>query len=104
MDLEKVNAVGRLDGFLPTKPLSELDSNGRYVVTKMKKVQTKYGPRIIVELDANFVTYLPSRLAKHFDEEGSNSLKLMQEAVSTKNLQLQYLGGPYNNVQFKLLK
>lgn len=61
MDLEKVNAVGRFEGYLPTKALSEITKNGLYYMTKIKMVQTKYGPMIIVEVNADFISYLPSR-------------------------------------------
>lgn len=103
MDLDKVNAVGRFEGYLPTKSMSELSKNGLYYVTKMKKVQTKYGPRIIVEIDADFITYLPSRFAKHFEDD-PNSLEMMQEAATAKQLQMKYLGGAYNIVEFKFAK
>lgn len=102
MDLEKVNAVGRFEGYLPTKSLSELAKNGIYDVTKIKKVQTKYGPRIIVEMNADFISYLPSRFAKHFEED-PNSLEMMQEAAAAKQLQMKYLGGTYNIVEFAFL-
>lgn len=103
MDLEKVNAVGRFEGFLPTKPLSELTKNGLYYITKMKKVHTKYGLRIIVEVDADFITYLPARFSKHFEEEPT-SLEMMQEAAAAKNLQMKYIGGTYNIIEFKFSK
>ncbi|XP_043477880.1 formin-2-like [Leptopilina heterotoma] len=50
MDFQKVNATGRMERFLPTKPLSELTVNELYNVTKINKVQTKYGSRIVVDL------------------------------------------------------
>lgn len=87
MDLEKINSVGRFEGYLPTKPLSELTKNGVYYITKIKKVHTKYGPKIIVEVDADFITYLLSRFAKNYEEEPS-SLEMMQEAAAAKQLQM----------------
>ncbi|XP_043470192.1 uncharacterized protein LOC122503636 [Leptopilina heterotoma] len=103
MDLEKINSVGRFEGYLPTKVLAELMKDGLYYVTKMKKVQTKYGPRIIVEIDADFVTYLPTRFIKLFEDEPT-TLDMMKEAAVSKKLQMKYLGGPYNVVEFKVLQ
>lgn len=100
MDLQKANAVGRFEGFLPTKPLAELVVNGCYDVTKIKKVQTKYGSRFIAELNKDFTTFLPARFTKLFEEE-ENTLASVQEAAASKKLEMIFIGGKYNVVEFK---
>ena len=100
MDLQKINAIGRMEGFLPTKPLSELTPKCKYAVTKLSKIQTKYVARIVAELNAEYVVFLPARLLKVLEEDPT-TLEKMQEAASARRLQLRYLAGPYNNVEFK---
>ncbi|XP_051168847.1 uncharacterized protein LOC127286458 [Leptopilina boulardi] len=100
MDLQKLNAVGRMESFLPTKPLAELTPNGLYAVTKIKRVQTKFGVRIVAELDAAFTTFLPARFARLFEAEPT-SYTMMEEAAQSQTLQLKYLGGKFNEIQFE---
>ena len=52
MDLSKINKISRLDSFLPTKKLMELDIGRDYKITAMKK--TKFGSQIIVGFDNEF--------------------------------------------------
>ena len=72
----------------------------KYAVTKLSKIQTKYGARIVAELNAEYVVFLPARLLKVLEEDPT-TLEKMQEAASARRLQLRYLAGPYNNVEFK---
>ncbi|XP_043481817.1 uncharacterized protein LOC122510922 [Leptopilina heterotoma] len=99
MDFQKVNATGRMERFLPTKPLSELTVNELYNVTKINKVQTKYGSRIVVDLDATFTTFLPARFSKLFEDDPT-SFTMMEEAVQSEKLRLKYIDGfHFYNVQ-----
>ncbi|XP_043473488.1 uncharacterized protein LOC122505742 [Leptopilina heterotoma] len=100
MDFQKVNATGCMERFLPTKPLSELTVNELYNVTKINKVQTKYGSRIVVDLDATFTTFLPARFAKLFDADPT-SFTMMEEAVQLEKLRLKYIGGKFNVIEFE---
>ena len=61
MDLQKINAIGRMEGLLLTKPLSELPSKCKYAVMKLSKIQTEYGTRIVAELNAEYAVFLPSK-------------------------------------------
>ena len=54
MDLSKINKFSRLDNFLPTKKLMELEIGRDYKITAMKKPYTKFGSQIIVGLDNEF--------------------------------------------------
>ena len=76
MDLKKINAVGCTKGFLPTKPLSELTPRHKYPVTKIPKVQTKYGARIVVELNSTFNTFLPPRLLTVFEDRTLEEMQI----------------------------
>lgn len=82
MDLKKVNAIGYMEEFLPTRPLSELISKRKYTLTKIQKIQTKYGSRIVVELGGEYMVISPSRILKVLNED--STLEKMQEAATTK--------------------
>lgn len=100
-DMEKVNAVGRLEHFQTMKLLSELTSGAHYDVTKMSILTTRYGPRIIVELNGDFKTFLPSRFVKLFQDDPEYFEK-MQEFVKSNKVEIIYIGGKYNALEFQL--
>ena len=103
MDLQKLNAIGRMETFLPTKSLSELTVGGQYHVTKISKVQTKYGSRFVVELNAAFTSFLPARFARHFEVDFEN-LRTLEAAVQSETLLLKYFGGQFNVIEFEIME
>ena len=68
MDLKAINTVGRMDGVMPTKPLSHLTLKKKYAASKIRKVHTKYGTTIVAELDKQFAVFLPSRIMNIFED------------------------------------
>ena len=63
MDLSQINKVS-LSTFLPTKKWAELEENKTYLVTKIKKVHTRFGERIVLELDSIFQSFIPNRVSE----------------------------------------
>lgn len=99
MDLTRINAVGRMEEFLPTKPLSELTLGSQFKITKLRKVKTKYGERIVAKLEKNFNVFLPARFIKTLEADNATWLS-MQEAAIDNKLSMTYIGGQYNNIEF----
>lgn len=100
MDFTKINEVGRLESsFLPTKKLTELEKDENFRVTAVRQVTTKFGPRIIVDVDNIFSVFLPARMAKLLTDDGDAFSKLTC-ASEQNRLFMRYLGGTYNNVEF----
>jgi hypothetical protein len=99
MDLSKLNEVGRLETFLPTKKLSELEVSKNYQITSIRKVQTKYGPRITVDLENINTVFLPARMAKMLNDD-DDLFEKMVLASDENQLHLRYLGGQYNQMEF----
>ena len=62
MDLSKLNAIAH-GGFLPTKKLADLSQNVKLMVTQLKYVTTKYGNKVVAELDSEFEVFLPKRVS-----------------------------------------
>ncbi|KAJ8677435.1 hypothetical protein QAD02_013222 [Eretmocerus hayati] len=61
--MDQINAAGRaLPEFLPTKKIIELEKTKRYKITKIRKVKTSWGPKVILELENEFEVFVPSEL------------------------------------------
>lgn len=99
--MEEINAVGRMEHCLRTKSLSELTKETHYEITKMSILTTLYGPRLIVEVNEDFKAFLPTRFVKMFQTD-QDYFEKMQELAKSKKLQMKYIGGKYNDVEFKL--
>ena len=105
MDLKAINAVGRMDGVMPTKPLSDLTLKKKYAVTKIRKVHTKHGTRIVAELENQFAVFLPSRIMKIFEDvHCEETFEKLEETAASKKLYFCYFGGPYNLFEFKYVQ
>ena len=63
MDLSQINVVSRTT-FLPMKKWAELEENKTYLVTKIKKVRTRFGESIVLELDSIFQSFIPNRVSE----------------------------------------
>ena len=61
MDLSDLNAVTNTT-FLPTQRWTDLEKNKTFLVTKIKTVNTRFGKKIVLELDNTFQSFLPSRV------------------------------------------
>lgn len=96
MDLSELNSVGRVE-FLPTKKLAELTLNRAYSVSKLKQVQTKFGPRYLVELEGEFDMFLSKRISDHLLTHESLVIQL-QDAV--QHMRLQIIKRKNDDVEF----
>lgn len=97
----QINKVGKITAdFLPVKKLCELDLEKDYQITGVRISATKYGSRVIVDIDNSFACFLPARCAKAL-AESSDLFEQMKKAVQDNNLLMCYGGGEYNEVQFK---
>ena len=98
MDLTKLNAVAKVDQ-LELKKLNSMTVNGVYPIKNMRLVKTKkYGEKVITQTeDAQY--FIPSRVSQHllFDRQKFNDLCNIGKCYK---LQLKFLGGDYNDVEF----
>lgn len=102
MDLSKINKVGRLDNLLPNRKMSELKVGKTYTVNDLRVVQTKYGIRIIADLNGKFCVFLPARIGKVLTEDAPYLEELISAARQTR-LRMEYHGGQYNQIEFQYL-
>ncbi|XP_043469458.1 uncharacterized protein LOC122503096 [Leptopilina heterotoma] len=75
-------------GALPTEFLYDI-----------KQTTTKFGLKIVAEINSEYVVFLPQRMVKvlKIDDE---SLTHLQQAAEKGELQLKFLGGKYNYFEF----
>lgn len=102
MSFEEFNKVCVAANLLPTKKIKELNLEVIYKVTELRKVQTKYGAKVIITIDDTFVVFLPARASKMLEEHEELFIELV-ESCSQNKLSVQYLGGQYNSIEWKKL-
>lgn len=99
MDLSRLNEISRLEDFLPTKKLSELEINRTYEVTNMKFVNTKYGKQIVADLERRCSVFLPARTSQVLNDD-EDLFKKMRYSSHNHGLPIRYLDGKYNRIEF----
>ena len=77
MDLTKLNGAAKHEVFLPSKKMSELIVKKHYAITKIRKVTTRFGPRIVASLENEFTIFIPERVSKILIEDATQMEKLM---------------------------
>lgn len=100
MDFSRINKVGKAAEFLPTKKMHELELEKDYKISNLRRVQTKWGSRIIIDIEDKFTCFLPTRFVKLFEEDTTLFAEI-QAAALNNNLLMQYFGSKFNNVEFK---
>lgn len=91
---------------LPIKSLSTLKRDTSYLITKVRtNVKTKYGQKIVLELNNEFGVYLNDKMTEYlYNKNDGDQLKKMIVQVNNKELKLLFLGtGPMED-EFKLIK
>lgn len=69
MDLTKINKITRAELFLPTMKMKDLKESVRYEVTGIRKVQTKFGIKIVIDIANTCSVFLPNRVSTSLEDE-----------------------------------
>lgn len=88
--MEKINIIGQLNEFKPTIKVIELEQSRKYKVTKIRRVQTKFGCSIVAELDGEKQMFLPKRYNKLEDAELKH---IIEAGLHIKLLEVREIGG-----------
>ena len=99
MDFSKINKVAGMVDFLPTKKIIELEPLTFYQITGFRTAKTKYGSKLLVTINGEFVVFLPARVSKHLLENPAE-LEMHKNAATNDELFIRLLGGPYNKCEF----
>uniref|UniRef100_A0ABD2WJ11 Uncharacterized protein n=1 Tax=Trichogramma kaykai TaxID=54128 RepID=A0ABD2WJ11_9HYME len=82
MDFKKVNLLAKSKAtYLPLKKVTDLVVDHDYKVTAIKKAVTKYGPKIVIQLDQEFQMFLPKQV--------SDALLDTYSAIKIENLYIK---------------
>lgn len=100
MDFTRINKVGKVSVFLPTKKLSELTLEKDYMVTDIKSVHTSWGTRFVIEVESEFSCFLPARFVKVFEED-EQFFRQMKTVARENKLLMCYYGTNLNSLEFK---
>ena len=96
MDLSKLNEIAR-EGYLPTKRSVDLTEGQRYMITSLKTMTTKYGQKVLVELESEYDVFMTKRVSKALVED-ENFFANLQDAANKYELFMIYNGG--SSVEF----
>lgn len=100
MDFARINKVGQTAAFLPVKKLSELELKKDYSISDIRTVQTKWGTRIVIDVENTFACFLPARFVLLFEKD-DQLFQQMIAAARENNLAMEYRGTKFNNLEFK---
>ena len=84
--MDKLNNIAQ--GYLPTKKVSDLE-NIRYQITKVGKVNTKFGTKVVVDLNNEFQLFLPSRISSVILQD-NECYKQIIEAIEKNKCSMTY--------------
>lgn len=98
MDFSKINEAATCK-YLPTKSLKDLPSNTTFMVTRIEKMKTKYGDAVVISINSEFNTFLPSRIVKFFNEN-PEQFDLATKAVENNELTFHCSGNRNQNIVF----
>ena len=91
--MDYINNISRTPSdYLPTKRLKDLVVNNEYNITKIKRVKTKFGDKIVLELDAEFDIFMPNKVNNYLINNDENYARFIHD-FQTKSLKIKYLGG-----------
>lgn len=99
MDLTQLNVIARGE-FKPTKKVSELEKGCNYMITKLKQVETRFGEKVVIELNEEFQLFLPAKVSTALIE----NQKLLDDMAANANklkLFFTYKGG--NCIEFNFV-
>lgn len=93
MDINQLNEIA--SNFFPTKKMMDLESGKKYNVTGLKRLNTKYGNKIVIIIDESYQVFLPERVSKHIND---NLFFQLADKANKLQLYIHYLG--YSRFEF----
>lgn len=103
MDLEKLNIISRANHQRTCKTISDLQVDQLYMIENIRKCNTKFGEKVVVDLENQIYCYLSSRVSKELlsnDEEGFTEFK---KQLEVSNISMRRLQGRWNPVEFVMI-
>ena len=98
MDLSKLNAIAH-EWFLPTKRLVDRTKEQLYMITSLKTVTTKYGRKVVAELESEYDVFMTKRVSEALVQD-ENFFTNLQDAANKYELFMIYKRG--SSVEFSV--
>ena len=98
VDLTGLNRIAN-NGFLPSKKIKEMTPGHNFMVSKLRKANTRFGVRIVAELDEEFQVFLPAGVSEELKNNEQLYTQLL-EAVQKMRLFIVYNG---QNIEFSFV-
>lgn len=89
MDLERMNRIASTASLLPIKRIEDLQNHVEYHITKIRPSHTKWGLKIVAEVDRDYIIYLPPRVSETLIEN-KVELEQYQETAAAGRLYITF--------------
>ena len=99
MDFRKLNSIAKLKRRTLRK-ISDLDLEVDYNIENIRKVATKYGEKVVVDLEENSCCYLPHRVSNELLSEDERGFQGFKEQLKESTVKLRRLDGQWNPIRF----
>lgn len=99
MNFEHLNSVARGSKKM-LRRIADLEINALYPIEAIRKVGTKYGDKVIVDLKNDIFCYLPCRVSKDLWENVAARLIEFKNALLNTKISLRPLEGRYSPIEF----
>ncbi|KAJ8666011.1 hypothetical protein QAD02_007673, partial [Eretmocerus hayati] len=86
MDLANLNRLAANGGSLPTVKLNELVPGKRYRISDIREINTKYGSRVITDIDETTQGFLPKRIGELICNDDSLFTNMTQSITALKSI------------------
>ncbi|XP_031777381.1 uncharacterized protein LOC116415897 [Nasonia vitripennis] len=91
MDLSALNKIAERE-FLPKEKATDLEKDHAYMVTALKEVKTRFGTKIVAEIDDSFQIFLPEKISSAI-LKGQELFNNLSNTANKLSLFITYQGG-----------
>lgn len=88
--LDSLNCIASESDYLPKIKMNELRKDENYLITKIKKINTKYGEKIVLELSDQWQFFVPKRVNDTIIND-DEMYEYLNEHVQRMKLFMRYL-------------
>ena len=99
----ELNAVAEIPVVAEIKSLDTLETGETYVITQIRRTNTRWGEKVLVEYLVDKETqasYLPKRVGEKLLQNDGVMLNDLIQQTAAGNTAFKFLGGPYNSMLF----
>lgn len=90
--MDAINEAARTPCYLPTKKLKDLHRDDVYIVTEVKQVSTRYGMKVVLQINKEFDVFMPNKVNAYLTEN-ETAYNNFSEETKRREVTLNFLGG-----------